>query len=143
MNISDATAIYAAIVASVNAAWTIYREITKNRPRVRVDAMFGDLQIESDASESTGTRWLIRITNIGHVSVTLSHVSYQRKEGKQPTVLFSLRNKEFKAGESVHYGPAPGPKRNEVKMLWAEDTTGRRFRAKRFVAVSGRVMPIE
>jgi hypothetical protein len=142
LDASDLIALYAAILSTLLAVWTIYREVAKDRRRIRATAMYGDLRTDDrPIDDSSQTRWLIQVTNVGQTSVVLASAAYADEDGAI-TVLAPLRNSKLEPGNSLHFGPGPGPARQKVKKLWVEDTVGKRHFVHRIEPLDGRVIPL-
>lgn len=77
--ISLIIAIYGAIVATIVAAWNIYREAT-NRGRLRVQAVEADMIAPGVGAIANGKLW-IKVTNVGRQSIFLTKIGGRNKRG--------------------------------------------------------------
>lgn len=137
MDAKDWVAIYGAVVATAIAVWTLYRGYLERSKRVEVAVLHGRMQMPNEAGPPSEPRWLISVSNAGERSVLLSEIGFtfrNRRSSIIPGIIGSM--KKLEPGETVNYAFSRGPQVSEVKKVWVEDYTRKRF-------VAGPVMEVE
>jgi hypothetical protein len=118
-------AIYAALIATMNVAWSVYKDGFRDRPRLRVGANFMELagngRIEHDLI-------VYRITNTGGKPITLTHVCAKKTGGEHLLIVDDALPKKLEPGDyhlclwREYEGVA-----ETLAALYVSDSLGREF----------------
>jgi hypothetical protein len=129
MATKDWIAIYAAIIATANVLWTLYRGWLA-RKRLDVAVIYGKVKFPNEPELPPEARWVISVSNLGKSPVLLAEIGFTYQDGRSsivPGVVGGL--KPLLPGAQSNYAFGPSPAVEEVKQVWVEDYTGKRFLA--------------
>ena len=126
----DLIALYGAILATITAGWTIYREWSDRRGKLLAHALYGHLH-RRGKPESNECRWLFQIRNVGRVDVTLEWIGFINNQGEEKVLIpISSSVARREPSSVITIGPEPGPRPEDIVKLWATDQVGRKYRIK-------------
>jgi len=123
-------ALYGVVLATITAAWTVYREWSDRRVKLLAHALYGHLHRRGEPQPDE-CRWLFQIRNVGRVVVTLEWIGFINKQGEEMVLVpISSRAALLEPGSIMTYGPGLGPQLDHVVKLWVTDRSGRKIRIK-------------
>lgn len=129
MTIIGWVAIYAAVLATANVLWMLYRGWLAQR-RLDVAVIYGKVKFPNEPELAPEPRWVISVGNPGKSPVLMAEIGFTYQDGHSaiiPGVLGGL--KPLLPGEQINYAFGPSPAVAEVRQVWVEDYLGKRFLA--------------
>ena len=127
METKEWIAIYAAILSTTNVLWTLFRGWLE-RKRLDVTVIHGIVKFPNESVLVPEPRWVISVSNPGKSPMLISEVGFTYGDGRSSIIPGVIGDtKTLLPGEQTHYAFGPIPSVEDVRRVWVEDYTGKRF----------------